>query len=176
MAQGAQITFSGVLGTDPEMRFTSSGIAVTTINVAVGERRQNKAGDWEDAATSWFRVTAWNKVAEHTAESLSRGDRVMVTGVMRQTQFTDKEGNARTSWEVTADEIGVSLKFGPALAKRAERSRSADSGASPEPEPYPDGTARFTDSDRTAPAQESPPFAVVPRLQRVRVPSEPAGD
>jgi single-strand DNA-binding protein len=161
MAQGAQITFSGVLGTDPELRFTSSGIAVTTINVAVGERRQGKTGDWEDAGTSWFRVTAWNKMAEHAAESLSRGDRVMVTGVMRQTQFTDKDNQPRTSWEVTADEIGVSLKFGPALAKRAERSRTADlddTNAAP------------------APAPESPPFATVPRLQRVRVTPAPADD
>jgi single-strand DNA-binding protein len=174
MAQAAQITFSGVLGTDPELRFTAAGIAVTTINVAVGERRQNKTGDWEDAGTSWFRVTVWNKPAEHAAESLKRGNRVMVTGVIRQTEYTDKDGARRTSWEVTADEIGLSLKFGPATLKRPGGSRSTDSpsGESPEPEPYPDGTARFTNPG----SKESAPFSTVPRLQRVRVLPNPTDD
>jgi single-strand DNA-binding protein len=158
MAQGAAIEFAGTLGDDPEMRFTAGGMAVANLSVAVSERKLNNAENkWEDAGTTWFRVTAWNKLAENAAESLRKGDRVTVTGTIRTNEYENREGEKRLSWVVTADDIGVSLKFNPAAPKRAERAR-------PEPAGHDDPWAA---PEEAAPAAASP----APRNTRTAKPA-----
>jgi single-strand DNA-binding protein len=118
----------GQLGADPELRFTPSGVAVATFNVAVGERRRdNNTGEWKDAGTTWYRVIAWNAMAEHVAESLQRGNRVMITGVMRQRSWENKEGVTQYTWELTADDIGASLKYSAVKPLPADRGRATES-------------------------------------------------
>jgi single stranded DNA-binding protein len=68
---------------DPEVRFTHTGIAVANLRVAVTQRVQQD-GQWRDGDTSFFKVNVWRGQAEHLAESLGKGDRVMVTGRLRQ--------------------------------------------------------------------------------------------
>jgi single-strand DNA-binding protein len=128
------ITIVGNLGGDPELRFTSSGKPVATLNVGVRESRLNRTNDtWEETGISWFRVTAWNQLAENIAESLTRGNRVIVVGKMVQTSFETKEGEKRYSWEIVADHVGPSLQYGSVSIKRADRARGdsdrADQGA-----------------------------------------------
>ena len=110
MTYNSQTVIVGNLGADPELRFTPSGIPVATLNVGVGERRRNAAGEWEDSGTTWYRVILWNQAAENVAESLMRGMRVMVSGTMRSRNYETKEGEKRTTWELTADEIGPTLR------------------------------------------------------------------
>lgn len=122
MSQAAQITLTGNLGTDPELRFTATGVPVVTINVACAERRRADDGQWVDGPISWWRVTAWRSLAENAAESLRKGDRVTVIGSVRQTSWEDRaSGETKYGTEVQADEIGLSLRFAAARSRRPER-------------------------------------------------------
>ena len=123
---GNATQISGNLASDPELKFTPSGTAVATLNIGVSERRKNSnTGEWEDSGVTWYRTIVWGQPAEHVAESLTRGMRVMVNGTMRQRSYEDKSGETRYVWELTADEIGASLRFGPVDVKRVNRSKSS---------------------------------------------------
>jgi single stranded DNA-binding protein len=86
----------GNLVHDPELRFTNTGTAVANMRVAVTQRIQQD-GEWRDGDTSFFKVNVWRGQAEHLADSLSKGDRVMVTGrSYRNTQTLDLPITRRT--------------------------------------------------------------------------------
>jgi single-strand DNA-binding protein len=78
MASDNNTIIVGNLVEDPQVRFTNNGIAVTNLRVAVTQRVQQD-GQWRDGDTSFFKVNVWRGQAEHLADSLSKGDRVMVT-------------------------------------------------------------------------------------------------
>lgn len=101
----ADITFTGHLGRDPELRFTQGGKAVANFSVAEGHRRRN-GQEWEDDGTTWWRVTAWERQAEMLAENLTKGARVVVTGQVRSREF-EHEGQTKTSYDVTARHVGI---------------------------------------------------------------------
>jgi len=69
----------GNLVHDSELRFTNTGTAVANMRVAVTQRIQQD-GEWRDGDTSFFKVNVWRGQAEHLADFLAKGDRVMVTG------------------------------------------------------------------------------------------------
>jgi single-stranded DNA-binding protein len=91
MAADNHTTIVGNLVEDPELRFTSSGIAVANLGVAVTQRIQQD-GQWRNGDTSFLKVNVWRGQAEHLADSLSMGDRVMVTGRLGQHQLGDPRG------------------------------------------------------------------------------------
>ena len=112
------VTLTGNLTDDPELRFTPNGNPVATFRLAVTARV--KDGDsWRDGETSFFRVNVWRDLAEHVAESLSKGDRAVVVGRLKLRSWETPEGEKRSVTEVEADEVGVSLKFAPAKPQRA---------------------------------------------------------
>ena len=113
------ITFAGCLADVPELRFTPSGRPVAKVRVAVNSRYQNGDGAWVDGATSWHTVQAWGALAEHLADSVRKGDRVLVHGRLEQRQYLAETGETRTSWEVTAEEIGLSLRHTSAETAKA---------------------------------------------------------
>lgn len=114
------VSFSGNLGSDPELRFTPTGQAVCTFRVAVTSRRLVD-GEWKDGATSWPQCQVWGESAERVAEFLRKGDRVLVVGTMSQRSFDTKDGQTVTVWDVRVDEIGPSLKFRGATPSRTVR-------------------------------------------------------
>ena len=97
---------------------TSSGIAVTNLRVAVTQRVQQD-GQWRDGDTSFLKVNVWRGQAEHLADSLAKGDRVMVTGRLRQRSWETPKGDKRSVTELEADEVGASLKWATAKVERA---------------------------------------------------------
>jgi single-strand DNA-binding protein len=99
-----KITIVGYLGRDPELRYTPQGTAVCNFSVATTEKRKNAGGDQEEY-TTWFRVAAWGRQAELAAEYLAKGRQVYVEGRLRLEQYTDRDGNPRTSAEVNASDI-----------------------------------------------------------------------
>lgn len=116
------ITITGNLGGDPEMRFTPTGVAVVRFSVGVTERYRDNNNEWQDRDTSWFNVVAWRELAENCAATLTRGNRVTVTGPIRQRSWDDKEtGDKRTTYEINADEIAASLKYATARITRVRR-------------------------------------------------------
>lgn len=110
-----EITLIGNLTADPDLRFTSTGKPVANITVAVSKRTRLPDGSWENGDSSFYRCTAWGKLAEHVAESLTRGTRVIAVGRLEIREYETQQGYRRVSAEVTLDDIGPSLMFGPAV-------------------------------------------------------------
>jgi single-strand DNA-binding protein len=94
----------GYLGRDPEMRYTPTGVPVTSFSVATSRRWTNQNGEQQDK-TTWFRVTCWRKQAEFAAQYLKKGARVLVEGDIDASAYTDREGSPRASLELTATNI-----------------------------------------------------------------------
>ena len=116
------LTITGNLTADPELRFTATGTAVAAFTVAASRRVYDQAtGQWQDGDTLFLRCSAWRELADHAAESLTKGMRVIVTGRLKQRQYETPEGDKRTVYEVDADDVGPSLKW--ATAKIAKTSR-----------------------------------------------------
>lgn len=94
----------GHLGRDPEMRYTPSGVPVTSFSIATTRKWTGANGEPQEK-TTWFRVTAWRKTGELAAQYLKKGRLVLVEGDIDASAFTDREGNPRASLELTATNI-----------------------------------------------------------------------
>ena len=126
MANGNTVVLVGNITRDPELRFTPTGQATATFGLAVNRRWQNRqTQEWEEA-TSFFDVVCWREMAENAAESLTRGSRVIVTGRLDQRSWENQEGEKRSKVEVTADEIGPSLRWATAQVTKNERRGPSD--------------------------------------------------
>ena len=112
------VIITGNLTDDPELRYTPNGTEVATFRLAVTARV--KDGDsWRDGDTSYFRVNVWRQLAEHVAESLSKGDRTVVIGRLKSRSWETPEGDKRSVVEVEADEVAPSLRWATAKPERA---------------------------------------------------------
>ena len=109
----ASVSFAGNLTDDPELRHTEAGIARAMFRVAVSGRREQEP--------SFFTVIVWRDQAEHAAESLSKGSRVVVMGRLHQRSGTAEDDSARSAVEVVAEELGPSLRWATATTTRATR-------------------------------------------------------
>jgi single-strand DNA-binding protein len=122
MAGDTTLTLVGNLTSDPELRFLQNGAAVASFTVASTPRTFDKASSsWKDGEALFMRCSAWRDLAEHVAESLTRGARVLVTGRLRQRTFDTKEGEKRTVIELEVDEIGPSLRYATAKVNKVSR-------------------------------------------------------
>jgi single-strand DNA-binding protein len=109
MINGATITIVGQLGGDPELRFTPTGKPVANFSVAVTLRKRGaESGEWIDANTTWYRIIAWDRLAENAAETLTRGARVVIVGTLILREWTNGEKSGQ-SLEINADAIGAEL-------------------------------------------------------------------
>ena len=98
-----KVMLIGNLGTDPEMRYTANGSAVTTFRLAVsrsfggeGERREE---------TEWFTVVTWNKLAELLGQHLQKGRKVFVEGRLASRSWDGPDGQKRYRTEVIANQV-----------------------------------------------------------------------
>lgn len=150
MAQGdTPITIAGNLVDDPEFRYTPSGQPVAKFRVASTPRFFDKqANEWKDGEGLFLSCNVWRQAAEHVAESLQRGMRVVVTGVLRQRSYETKEGQKRTVYEIEVDDVGPSLRNATAKVVRAERNRPQTPAPAEDPWASSSGSA----------ATEMPPF------------------
>ena len=122
MAYDNNVTLTGNITRDPELRFTPSGQAMATFGLAVNRRWQNRqTNEWEEQ-TSFFDVKCWAQMAENVAESVGKGSRVVVSGRLEQRSWETDNGDKRSKVEVVADEIAPSLRWATAQITRNERS------------------------------------------------------
>jgi single-strand DNA-binding protein len=120
MAGETIITVVGNLTSDPELRYTTNGLAVANFTIASTPRSFDKASnDWKDDDPLFLRASVWREFAEHVAGSLTKGSRVIATGRLKQRSYETKEGEKRTSIELEIDEIGPSLRYATAQVTRA---------------------------------------------------------
>lgn len=100
-----QIILIGNLGSDPEMRYTPSGVPVTSFSLAVNRKWTGQDGQPQEK-TTWFRVTAWRKLAETTSQYLTKGSKALVVGELEEARtYTDRNGNTQVSIEITAQNV-----------------------------------------------------------------------
>lgn len=120
MANEVITTVIGNLAADPELRYTPSGAVVVNFTVC-STPRFFKDGEWKDGDALFLRCNLWRQPAEHVAESLTRGARVIVTGRLRQRSFETRDGEKRTVMELEVDEIGASLRYTTVKVNKATR-------------------------------------------------------
>jgi single-strand DNA-binding protein len=113
-----QLTIIGRLGADPELRYTPTGTAVCSFNVATDRTWNNDQGV-KQVETTWHRVTVWRKHAEVCAQYLSKGKMVLVTGSVKASGFTNRDGQISASLEVTADQVKFLSGSGAGAAEGA---------------------------------------------------------
>ena len=99
-----KVMLTGHLGADPEMRYTSTGSAVTQFRVASGRTWKSADGTQHDD-TEWFRVVAWDKLGEICNQYLTKGTRVYVEGRLQTRKWQDKDGQDRYTTEVIASDM-----------------------------------------------------------------------
>lgn len=105
-----KLTIIGNLGGDPEMRFTPTGTPVTNFSVATNRKWTNSDGS-QGEEVSWFRVTAWGRMAEVCNEYLSKGRLVLIDGRLKPDEggsprvYQRKDGDYAASFEVTAETV-----------------------------------------------------------------------
>lgn len=104
-----KITIRGRLTADPELRYTPAGDAVARFTVASNDRRKDASGQWVDGDTLFMPVTAWRQLAEGAADTLRKGAAVVVVGKLQQRSW-EKDGQTRSRIEMTADEVGISVR------------------------------------------------------------------
>jgi len=104
MASMNKVLLIGNVGADPEMRFTPSGIPVTSFSVATNRMFTSPDGERKQE-TTWFRIVAFRKQAESCSQFLTKGQRVYVEGSLRTRVWEGQDGQKRTSVEVLADRV-----------------------------------------------------------------------
>lgn len=139
-----KVQFTGRLGADPEMRTTPQGHAVTTFRVASNRSWRSADGEAHED-TEWFRVVAWNKLAEICNQWLGKGSRVYIEGRMQTRQWQDQDGQSRSLSEIIANDIiildtrrdqpAAEAPSPPAEQLAAAPPRPAAEPAAPEPAP-----------------------------------------
>ncbi|MFE4578553.1 single-stranded DNA-binding protein [Streptomyces chartreusis] len=152
MAGETLVTVVGNLTADPELRHTSSGMPVAGFTIAstprVFDRDRNEFVDGEPL---FLRCSLWRQAGENAAQSLTRGMRVIVIGKLRQRTFDDKEGQRRTTMEIDAEDVAVSLTYATAKVTKTYRQGTPDQGR---PAPTPDQARQPSPSP--APAEPHP--------------------
>jgi single-strand DNA-binding protein len=127
MAGDTQITVVGNLVSDPELRYTPTGVAVANFRVASTPRTfDRQANEWKDGDSLFLTCNVWRQAAENVAESLQRGMRVIVMGRLHQRSYETREGEKRTVFEIEVDDVGPSMRN--ASAKVAKSNRSGGGG------------------------------------------------
>ena len=131
MAGETTLTIIGNLTVDPELRFTPVGAAVANFTIASTPRTFDRnSNEWKDGETLFLRASVWREAAENVAESLTKGMRVIASGVLKQRSY-EKDGEKRTVIEFEIDEIGPSLKYANAKVNRTQRSGGNGGGQQP---------------------------------------------
>jgi single-strand DNA-binding protein len=114
-------TITGNLTREPEIRYTREGQATAQLGVAVNRRWQDRTTqEWQES-TSFFDVICWRDLAENVALTCTKGMRVVVTGRLEQRTWETEDGEHRSKVEITADEVGPSLRFATADVQKVER-------------------------------------------------------
>jgi len=113
----------GNVGRDPELLYTSGGVAVCDFSVAVSRRWNDSTSGQQREETTWFKVSCWRGMAETASQYVYTGMQIMVTGRVSADAFIGKDGQARASLNMTA----VDMQF---------LSRKGDAQTTPDDQPF----------------------------------------
>jgi single-strand DNA-binding protein len=127
MANETQLTIVGNLTDDPELRFLPNGTGLAKFTVASTPRIFDRdKNEYRDGEPLFLTCTVWRDLAEHVAESLTKGTRVVVVGRLRLSRWETPEGEKRSAYGLDVDEVGPSLRFAQAKVTKTTRSKAGD--------------------------------------------------
>lgn len=148
-----RVTILGNLGSDPEVKYTTSGSAIANLTVATSESWNDKATGEKKEATEWHRVVLFGKLAEVAGEYLRKGSQVYIEGQLRTRKWTDQSGQEKYTTEIVVGMNGVMQMIGgkqdgksqqqggcgqPQQPKPQQQSKPAQSGQSVPPVDFSD--------------------------------------
>jgi single-strand DNA-binding protein len=141
---------------DPELRFTPAGKAVASARIVANSRK--KEGDqWVDDKVCWLNLTVWDKPAENLVETFQKGDLILIVGGRLETrEYETREGEKRTSLDLTASDFGPALRF--ASAKITKTQRSSGEGQTGQQQSSSGGTTAPAEDPWTTSTGDEPPF------------------
>lgn len=120
-----EIRVRGRLGNDPELKTVGAdNLELVTFSLAHTPRSKQN-GQWVDGETNWYRVAKFGRGAEAIANTVKKGDEVIVIGTLKMNNYTDKNGVTKLQMEITASELGV--------VPRAEKNKQTNTGGWEQP-------------------------------------------
>lgn len=145
------IVVVGNIASEPTLAVGDSGIPRVRFRLANDCReRDPRTGEWRDGETSFYSVTAFRALGEHAYASLRKGDRVIVTGRLRISEWVDGELK-RSSADITADALGPDLRWGTTSFHGTKREQTGDAEASASLDDFPDAIAVLDAAEVPAP-------------------------
>ena len=90
----------GYVGSDPEVRYTPSGSAVTNLSVATSESWKDKQSGEMQERTEWHKIVFYNKLAEIAGEYVKKGSQVYINGSIRTRKWQDQSGADKYTTEI----------------------------------------------------------------------------
>lgn len=122
MLNGLEVTAAGNLTGTPELRFTNTGLAVCNFTVAINPRQFNsQTKEWAEADSIFIKCAVWRDLAENVAESFSKGDRVLIAGELKFTEYVDDDEITHAYLEMNVREIAASVKFAQVTIRKMSR-------------------------------------------------------
>lgn len=141
------ITLIGNLTSDPELRYTPSGVPVANFTIASTPRTFDRtSGGWKDGDTMFLDCTVWRDASEHAAESLTKGMRVIAYGYLKTRSYQTRDGDKRTVFQLDVEEIGPSLR-----SATAQVTRTSGQGAGWSKDTKTQGADPWSDTQEEAP-------------------------
>ena len=104
MASLNKVFLVGNLTREPELRYTQGGMAVATLGLAVNRKFHSKTGELKEEVL-YINVEVWGKLAENCGEYLSKGRPILVEGRIVMDRWEDKEGNNRTTYKISSNNV-----------------------------------------------------------------------
>jgi len=149
-----KVILIGRLGKDPEIRYTQTGLAVATLNLATNSPSKNReTGEWEEV-TEWHRVVFFERPAEVAEQYLRKGSQIYVEGRLRTQKWQDRDGNDRWTTEIVGRDLQMLGSRGDSDSSQytpsASRSAAPSTPASPPSQNAPDNSAPAPRSNKPA--------------------------
>lgn len=119
------IVIDGNLAANPETGVADNGRGWVRFRVITNDRYTNRDGTWVDGPAVNYNVAAFGRLAQNVADSLHRGDQVLVAGALTVKSYRDGDGNERASRDIIADHIGASLALATAAITRNSAATAA---------------------------------------------------
>jgi single-strand DNA-binding protein len=145
-----RVILVGRLGKDPETRYTGGGQAVCHFSLATDESFKSRSGE-RQKRTEWHRITVWGKQAEIAQQYLKKGAQIYLEGSIRTSEWTDKEGQKKTSYEINASTFRMLGSRSDSMGGGAARSAAAGSAdfdaEAPAPAEHEQAGPEVTDED-----------------------------
>ena len=121
------MTIVGNLVATPELTEIPGGDHVANFRVAVNHRKKGPGGEWIDDGASFMECRAWRGLAVNLAESMRKGDRIILTGTLRQRTW-EAEGEKRSAWSLTVSAAGPDLSYARARIAKVIQPKNGEGG------------------------------------------------